>query len=151
MTEGKNSFSYKHHFKKEINIAILFLRIFVGVMMLTHAFEKIENFDNIAMTFPTPFEMNSWMALTLITIAELACSLFLILGIFTRIAALILMFGMITAAFFTFSVFVFKESELAIMYLGIYITLFITGGGDFVLDRYIKRLYIKKRLGITKL
>ena len=150
MTEGKNSFSYKHHFKKEINIAILFLRIFVGVMMLTHAFEKIENFDIIAMTFPTPFEMNSWMDLTLITIAELACSLFLILGIFTRIAALILMFGMITAAFFTFSVFVFKESELAIMYLGIYITLFITGGGDFVLDRYIKRLYIKKRLGITK-
>lgn len=150
MTEGKNSFSYKHHFKKEINIALLFLRIFVGIMMLTHAYNKIENFDVIAMTFPTPFGMNSWMALTLITITELGCSLLLILGIFTRIAALILMFGMITAAFFTFPEFVFNESELAIMYLAIYITLFITGGGDFILERYIKRLYLQKRMGVSK-
>lgn len=150
MTDAKKSLSYKPQFKKEINIAILFLRIFVGVMMLTHAFDKIENFNDIATSFPAPLEMNPCMALTLITIVEFCCSVLLIVGVLTRLAALLLVFGMIVAAFFTFPGFIFKESELAIMYLGIYITLFITGGGDYVIDRCIRRLYIKKVINMPK-
>ena len=73
MTEVKKHRFLKNGFNTEVNIAILFLRIFVGFMMLTHAIDKIENFSVIADGFPTPFGLNSWVALTLITIAEFGC------------------------------------------------------------------------------
>lgn len=146
MTEVKKHRFLKKGFNTEVNIAILFLRVFVGFMMLTHAIDKIENFSVIADGFPTPFGLNSWVALTLITISEFGCSILLVIGLFTRLAAIILAIGMITAAFFTFPEFIFRQSELAIIYLAIYIALFITGGGKFAIDKYIKLFdVIKKR------
>ncbi|MBR5532507.1 MAG: DoxX family protein [Bacteroidales bacterium] len=146
MTEDKKYRLLKYSFKAEVNIAILFLRVFVGIMMMTHAIDKIENFSNIAEGFPTPFGINAWVGLTLITIVEFACSVMLIVGFFTRLAAFILMLGMVTAAFFTFPEFILKQSELAMMYLAVYIVLFITGGGRFTIDQFIRRIYLKKRI-----
>ena len=145
MVEVKRDRFLKKRFKAEVNIAILFLRFFVGFMMLTHAVDKIENFGAIAEGFPTPFGLNSWVALSLITFVEFVGSIMIISGFFTRIASLILALSMITAAFFTFPQFVFKQSELAIIYMGIYITLFIIGSGDFSIDKYVKRLDITKK------
>ena len=114
-------------------------------MMLTHAVDKIENFGDIAEGFPTPFGLNSWVALSIITFVEFVGSIMIIAGLFTRIAAIILGLGMVTAAFFTFPEFFLKQSELALMYLGIYIALFITGGGNFSLDKFIKRFFKNKK------
>ena len=147
MVEVKRNRFLKKGFKAEVNIAILFLRFFVGFMMLTHAIDKIENFGVIAEGFPTPFGLNSWVALSLITVIEFVGSFMIIAGIFTRIASLVLALSMITAAFFTFDIFVFSESELALMYLGVYITLFITGGGGYSMDKFINRFFrTKKRI-----
>ena len=145
MVEVKRDRFLKKGFKAEVNIAILFLRFFVGFMMLTHAVDKIENFGDIAEGFPTPFGLNSWVALSLITFVEFVGSIMIITGLFTRIAAIILGLGMVTAAFFTFPEFFLKQSELALMYLGIYIALFITGGGNFSLDKFIKRFFKNKK------
>lgn len=145
MAEVKRQRLLRKGYRAEINIGILFLRFFVGFMMLTHAVDKIENFAAIAEGFPTPFGLNSWVALSLITVIEFVGSIMIISGFFTRIAALILALSMITAAFFTFPQFVFKQSELAIMYMGIYITIFIIGSGDFSIDKYVKRLDITKK------
>lgn len=146
MVEVKRDRFLRKGFKAEVNIAILFLRFFVGFMMLTHAIDKIENFGVIAEGFPTPFGLNSWVALSLITFVEFVGSIMIIAGIFTRIAALVLALSMITAAFFTFPEFILKQSELAMMYLAVYIVLFITGGGRFTIDQFIRRIYLKKRI-----
>ncbi|MBR5240474.1 MAG: DoxX family protein [Muribaculaceae bacterium] len=145
MVEVKRDRFLKKGFKVEVNIAILFLRFFVGFMMLTHAVDKIENFGDIAEGFPTPFGLNSWVALSLITFVEFVGSVFIIAGLFTRTAAILLALGMCTAAFFTFPEFFLKQSELALMYMGIYITLFITGGGNYSFDKFIKRFYKNKK------
>ena len=145
MVKVKRDKLLKKGFKAEVNIAILFLRFFVGFMMLTHAIDKIENFGVIADTFPTPFGLNSWVSLSLITFIEFVGSIMIIAGIFTRIAALVLMLSMVIAAFFTFDIFVFSERELALMYLGIYITLFITGGGSYSLDKFINHFFRKNK------
>ena len=145
MVEIKRDRFLKKGFKAEVNIAILFLRFFVGFMMLTHAVDKIENFSVIAESFPSPFGLNSWVALSIITFVEFVGSIMIIAGLFTRIATIILALGMVTAAFFTFPEFFLKQSELALMYLGIYIALFITGGGNFSLDKFIKRFFKNKK------
>ena len=141
MTEEKKKLFLMKFYDTEINIAILILRCFVGVMMLTHTIDKMENFSTIAENFPTPFGINSWVGLTFITIAELGCSIMIIVGIATRLACFIMILAMSTAAFFTFPVFILKQSELAMMYLAIYIVLFILGGGRYAIDRLIHRIY----------
>lgn len=144
MIEVKRDRFLRKGFKVEVNIAILFLRFFVGFMMLTHAVDKIENFGVIAEGFPTPFGLNSWVALSLITFVEFVGSIMIIAGLFTRIAAIVLALGMVTAAFFTFQEFILRQSELALMYLGIYIALFITGGGNYSFDKFIYRTFLKR-------
>ena len=39
------------------NFARLFLRVFIGVLMLSHGIAKIENFDLMVDTFPDPLGM----------------------------------------------------------------------------------------------
>lgn len=141
MTGEKKCQFFKNVFNTEVNIALILLRCFVGVMMMTHAIEKMQNFSEIAESFPTPFGINSWVGLTLITAVEFGCSILIIIGLATRLAAFVLMFGMATAAFFTFPEFILKQSEMAMLYLAIYTVLFVTGGGQFATDRLIHRIY----------
>ena len=133
-------------YNTEVSIALLLIRCFVGVMMLTHAIDKIKNFTDIAEGFPTPFGLNSWVALMIITTAEFGCSILIIAGLATRVAALILMIVMATAAFFTFPSFSLSTSELSMLYLAIYTFLFITGGGQYSTDRFIHRYYEKNKV-----
>ena len=41
------------------NAARLFLRLFVGILMLTHGIAKIENFDTLVDTFPDPIGLGT--------------------------------------------------------------------------------------------
>ena len=52
------------------DIALLLLRIFVGIMMLTHGVAKIENFSALKANFPDPVGLGAGFSLLLITCAE---------------------------------------------------------------------------------
>ncbi len=115
--------------------AILFLRLFVGAMMLTHGIGKIQQYDYLVDSFPDPLGIGSATSFTLITIAEVGFSMALMIGIFTRLAALGLAFGMFVATFVAFPEKSFAAGELSFMYMGIYIFLVISGAGGCSLDR----------------
>ncbi len=68
------------------DIALLLLRIFVGIMMLTHGVAKIENFSALKANFPDPVGLGAGFSLLLITCAEVGCSLLVIVGLVTRLA-----------------------------------------------------------------
>ena len=51
------------------NAARLFLRLFVGILMLTHGIAKIENFDTLVDTFPDPIGLGT-LTLPLIILVE---------------------------------------------------------------------------------
>lgn len=65
------------------DIALLLLRIFVGIMMLTHGVAKIENFSALKANFPDPVGLGAGFSLLLITCAEVGCSLLVIVGLVT--------------------------------------------------------------------
>lgn len=122
-------------------MGISFLRIFAGIMMLIHGIDKITDFQNLAGTFPDPLKIGSELSLLLITIAEFGCALMVVLGLFTRVFVIPLIFGMVVAAFFTFPGFSLEVSELAIMYLIVFISLLILGGGRYSLDSLLKKRF----------
>ena len=114
--------------------AILFMRIFIGAMMLTHGIGKLQNYNAIVNSFPDPLGIGSAVSFTLITLIEVGCSVLIIMGLFTRLATLPLIFGMYIATFIAFPEKTFAEGELSFVYMGIYIMLLVSGGGRYALD-----------------
>lgn len=114
--------------------AVLFMRIFIGAMMLTHGIGKLQNYNAIVNSFPDPLGMGSAVSFTLITLAEVGCSVMIIMGLLTRLSTLPLIFGMFAATFLAFPDKSFAQGELSFVYMGIYIMLFISGGGRYALD-----------------
>ncbi len=119
------------------NMVMLFLRLFVGCMMLTHGLAKLYNFEAMSAAFPDPIGLGSTLSLVLMIFAEVGCSLLLIFGIFTRLATLPLIFGMCVAIFVFHANDPFQMKEPAVLYLGIYIVLLLAGGGRFSVDHLI--------------
>ena len=90
------------------NAARLFLRLFVGILMLTHGIAKIENFDTLVDTFPDPIGLGT-LTLPLIILVEVGASILVMVGFLTRLALIPLIFSMIVAAFLTFPTFAFVD------------------------------------------
>lgn len=133
-----------------LSLGLLLIRIIIGVLMAFYGYEKLTHFSEMAasdfwaknvsflgMTGKTP------LALTIF--AEFFCSLFLILGLFTRLALVPLFICMsyIIVCVAQFSVISQGNNGLeinsAFTYLIIYIALFFTGAGKYSLDNYIFR------------
>lgn len=125
-----------------MSLLILGLRVFFGVMFFTHALDKIENFEQLSLTFPNILGFGSYMSLMLIIFVEFCCSLFLIAGLMVRLTVVPMMIAM-AVAFFDVHDGMFPAGELSLIYLIMFIILYITGPGrfsiDFLIDRKIQK------------
>lgn len=128
--------------RKNIDIGILLLRLFIGGMMLTHGWTKLMAFHQLAGVFPDPLGIGSTTSLVLVLCAEVGCSFLLMLGLMTRLAILPLMFGMLVAFFAIHRSDPFAVRELSLLYFGIYVVLLWSGAGKYALDEWIRRKLI---------
>lgn len=124
------------------NIALLFLRIASAGTMLIHGIPKVGKlFDGSASSFLNPIGIGSTPTLVLCVIAEVICPVLLIAGVLTRPAALILVLNMCAALIFhyqTNSPFV-GGAEIAFLYLVMYLTILIAGGGEYTVSKLISK------------
>lgn len=111
--------------------AIFFLRIFAGILILSHGIEKINNYEMLFTTFPDILGMGSSTSLLLITGVEVIGSLLLIVGLLVRPAALVLAISMLVAIFASPE----GSREMPLLYMGIFVGLLISGGMRYSLDR----------------
>lgn len=118
---------------------LLTIRFVAGFLMMTHGYAKIENFSKYAEAFPDPLGVGSSISLSLIIGAEFFASIFLILGLFTRLALIPLIFGMGVAVFVIHGADPMQVKELAVIYMVIYIGLIISGPGKFSIDRLLSK------------
>lgn len=121
------------------SLGLLLLRVAIGGLMLTHGIPKLMNFTELADNFFDPFGLGSRVSLILAIGAEVGCSLLLIVGLATRLAAIPLAFTMIVAHFLFHAEDAWKDKELSAVYLSVYIALILTGPGRFSLDHLIMR------------
>lgn len=113
----------------------LFLaRVFIALMMLLHGFSKLLAFRELAGNFPDPLGVTPVVSLLLSILAEVGCSILLLLGIFTRLATIPLIFNMIVAIWVIHGEDPFQIKELGILYLAFYVLFFWLGGGRYSLD-----------------
>ncbi len=118
-----------------MDFGLLLLRIGISLMMLVHGIPKLGMlFSGHWENFPDPVNTGSFAALVMCIGAEVGGSLLILLGLFTRLAALVLLINMCVALFLVLGLSGWSAEESAALYLLIYITLFYTGAGAYSLD-----------------
>ena len=119
------------------NIAVLVLRIFVGVLMAHHGYGKLTHFEEYSAKFMDFLYLGPKVSLALVIGAEFFCSLLLVVGLFTQLSLIPLIITMAVALFKAHSGEIFGDGEPAFLYLTIYVALFITGPGKYSVDQYL--------------
>lgn len=118
---------------------LLVLRVASGLfMLLGHGWPKLAKFSELADKFPDPLGMGSQLSLIAALGAEVLCSILLILGLGTRLAAVPLAFTMGVALLLVHGADPWQKKELAAVYLVVYVALVLTGGGWISLDGIIR-------------
>lgn len=125
--------------KTLLDWALLAVRIFVGVAMLTHGFPKLMMLLSGKIEFMNFMGIGEKTSLILTVLAEVLCSLFVLLGLFTRFSVVPLIITMLVAALMVHGNDPFAKQEMSLLYLFHYILIFVAGPGNISIDRMISR------------
>lgn len=126
------------NYPETISFSLLFLRIIVGVFMITHGYGKfLMLFDDGPIKFADPIGIGVTASLILTVFAEFFCSIFLIFGLATRFSAIPLLITMLVAALIVHAPDPFLRKELPLLYAAIYAVIAIAGPGKYSIDHLI--------------
>jgi putative oxidoreductase len=128
--------------------ALPILRVGIGLILIPHGAQKLfgwfggMGFEKFVALFNTLGYRPGIVWLTLVALTEFVGGILLVLGLFTRFAALALVIFMIVAVHFTSGKGFFwtaggLEYSLLILFVGL--VFLIRGGGDYSLDRKLGR------------
>ena len=119
------------------DLGLLVLRLWLGIsLFMLHGLGKLMDYKKMAGVFPDPLRVGHQASLTLAIFGEVVCSVLLILGLFTRFAALGAAITMGVAFFLVHHLKLKGEAngEMAFIYLAGFVTLLLAGPGRFALD-----------------
>jgi len=119
------------------DLGLLLLRVwFGGLLLLLHGWMKISMYGAMSQKFADPFGIGAPASLALSIFAEAVCSSLIVLGLFTRFAAIVCIINMITALVIVHHMALTgpRSGELAFLYLGAFIVLLLAGPGRFSID-----------------
>lgn len=122
-----------------LDLALFILRVGSAGMMMTHGWNKLMNFQDKSVSWPDPLHVGHSVSLGMTVFAELFCAGFLLLGLFSRLALVPLIFLMAVAVFVIHAGDSFGDKEHAVLFLVPYIVLFFTGPGIYSLDSIRKK------------
>lgn len=121
-----------------VSLSLLILRIGATFTMIyLHGYPRLINFSDFSSEFVDPLGVGNVASLGLVVFAEFFCSLFLIIGLFTRWSCIPLIITMIVATWVINGGKGFIFQEKSFIYLITYVSLLISGGGYFSLDYLI--------------
>jgi putative oxidoreductase len=121
-----------------IDAGVLVLRISCALMLL-HGWPKFTEFSEGSADWPDPFHIGATASYALTVFAELFCTIFLLIGLFTRLALIPLIILMLVIIFVIHGEDPFADREHALLYLLSYIALFFTGPGKYSVDNLVQK------------
>jgi putative oxidoreductase len=125
------------------DLAVLFIRVSIASLMLTHGLPKLANLlSGEPVVFASVFGMSQTLSLSLAVFAEVFCSILILIGLGTRFAAIPLIITMAIAAFYIHAADPFSTKEMAVLYLLGFFFVLIVGGGKYSLDNIIAKQYL---------
>lgn len=113
--------------------AVLYLRLFTGAAMLFHNIGKMQNYNEIIDSYPSLLYIDPAAVFVIVTVAEVLLSVFIIMGLWVRMSALLMVTGILLA----FAWGEFGAGALLFVWLGIYVFLVISGGGLYGFDEVL--------------
>lgn len=119
----------------------LILRIGMGGLMLPHGYGKLTRWLNqgTEVSFANPLGIGEVPTLFLAIIAELICPILIIIGLRTRLAAILPALTMATAAFVIHIDDPWSKMEFSLLYLTGFLSIILIGPGKWSLDGKIGR------------
>lgn len=118
-------------------IATLLLRIAAGALIIPHGYSKLKSFSKDSASFADPFHIGSSLSLSLTIFAEFFCGMLIVLGLFTRLAAIPLVIAMAVVVFYVHNSTFFGKGELPTLFLAIFMAILLIGPGRASLDNMI--------------
>jgi putative oxidoreductase len=122
-----------------VSVGLLILRVGTSLLMLRYGYAKLERYLSGNRGFADPFGWGEELSLVLTILAEVGCSLLLILGLGTRLVLIPLIVTMLIAFFVIHANDPFDKQEHPLVFLVPYLTLLLTGPGRFSLDQRLFR------------
>lgn len=123
---------------RSTDLALLALRVWLGLSIAClHGWGKLQGLLSGTSKFPDILGIGATPALALAVFAEFFCALLLVLGLWTRLAALMLVITMAVAFFMAHGAKLSGQGngELAFIYLAGFVTLLLAGAGKFSVDK----------------
>ena len=133
------------------NMGRLFLRLFVGIMMMQFGIRQLSNFDAAKAMFPSILGIDPGIVLVLMISIEIGCSLFIMAGFMTRIMTVPPFISMIVAEYYILHDLVSQapymlswsqQGYVPIMFLGIYFFIMLVGPGKISVDYFLSLHFI---------
>lgn len=132
------------------NLGRMFLRLFVGIMLLQFGIRQIAHFYEMRDIFPAIWGMPSETSLILMTTIEVVCALFIMAGFLTRMMVIPPLVAMIVAEVYLLNhidhaAYLLnwqQQGYLPIMFIGIFFFMLLTGPGKISVDYFLSLHFI---------
>jgi len=119
------------------NFGMFILRVVLGLLVASHGYAKLIKFSSLRYKFMNFMHLGSTTSLSLVIFAELFCSIFLILGLFTRLASVFTIITMFVVVFVASHGNIFDQGERGAIYLATSIMILLCGPGKISIDGMI--------------
>ncbi|MFZ9588653.1 MAG: DoxX family protein [Chitinophagaceae bacterium] len=123
-----------HYNAFAFNASMLLLRVSLGLLMMSHGYDKLVHFNEKKAAFYNLLGIGSTSSLILCIFAEFFCALFITIGLFTRLVAIPLIINMSIALFSVHNMDFFDTGEKATLFLAGFLTLLLCGPGRVSVD-----------------
>ena len=130
-----------------MDFAFLVLRVFTGVLLIHHGFEKLNDINNFADAFVRPLHLPFPITLSYLAAgSEIGGSWLLIIGLCTRFGATAILGTMSVAIYHAIATSGFNIYllELLALYFALAFSIILLGPGIFSADYLIKEIFITK-------
>lgn len=122
------------------NFSMLLLRVVFGLFLISkYGYVKMVKFPELQNHFYNFIGLGSRISLILVIFAETICALFIVLGLFTRLAVIPLVIAMLVVVFGAHAGKPLAESELAFLYFSVFAVLLLCGPGRISIDGMINK------------
>lgn len=132
-------YSYTH-------LGRLFLRLFVGIMLMQFGIRQLNEIEMLYQTFPSVLGLGSEASLWIMICIEIGCSIFIMAGFITRVMIIPPFIAMTVAEYYllhdlsssaSYMLSWEQPGYLPIMFLGIYFFLILVGPGKISVDYFL--------------
>lgn len=119
------------------DVGLLLLRVCASAFMMTHGYPKLMKLlAGGEIQFMDFLGLGTQVSLALAVVGEFVAPAFILMGLFTRWAAIPAAFTMAVAAFLAHAGDPFGDREMALLYLTLFTTIGLVGPGRFSIDAH---------------